>query len=1544
MTDDTGLSSVNIATGISPQEREQSNNIDTPYSKLVGVANESVILIEGIESQCLVDTGSQLTTVAESFYHDKLGHLSLRPMSEIFGEDEFVMRSAGGHSLPYLGYVEAQVVVPGIPQTIEALLLIVPDTDYKRRVPTLVGTNLLRYVNRKQILEKPRDAVLQAWQIAMESLIPEDGSAGSRVKSTKAITVEGNQFLSVQGVVHNKGRSGMVMTASSDTWLPDGLTTVPTLVAVGAKRTCRVKVLVQNTTGKKITIPAKTLLCTVQSVEVVSPSRIEIQPQPEEVQHQELTRDEFFHLFKDLNGIEDRLEVEQCERLKNLLWEWRDVFSQHDMDIGLVDAVKHRIDLIDHTPFKQRYRRIPPGMVEEVRLHIRQLLDLGIIRHSRSPYSSNVVLVRKNDGSLRMCVDFRELNRRSLRDSYDIPRIEETLDAVVDAVFFSCWDLRMGYHQMEILEEHKERTAFSLGPLGFYEFNRMPFGLAGAPANFQRAMEMCAGDLNLTELLIYLDDIISHARTFEEHMERLARLFQKLKEFGLKVSPKKSQICRPEVKYLGHVVGRDGIKADPDKISALRDWPVPKTYKELQTFLGFAGYYRKFVPAYSAMVKPLNDLMTASGDRGKRNKGRSKLPFVWEEIHSIAFQDVIHRLTNPPVLACADYSKPFELHCDASRDGLGAVLYQTRNGVKRPVAYGSKGLSRGQRNYPAHKLEFLALKWAVTEKFRDYLYGPNHFTVITDNNPLTYILTSAKLDATGHRWLAALGAYNFSIHYRPGVTHSDADGMSRKPGNSDTVEIITPTQLATISHGEDIAIGVSAIDAQPPVTVGTNLPKIDLGKCQRDDPEVGKLLRLVGKTSRLRSRHRLGKWGQYFTRLRVRDDGILVYKGREEDDQVDRLVIPVSCRNQILRGCHDMVGHPGRERMAALVKLKYFWPGLARDVFQWTDTCKNCICRKRLPERATLSSLSASEPLELVGMDYLKLEKSEGYENVLVLIDHFTKYVIAVPTKNQTARTTANAIFNHFVVHHSAPSRLHSDQGRNFESDVIKELCILLGIDKSRTTPYHPRGNGQCERMNRSLLGMLGTLAEEQKHKWKSHLPHLVHAYNCTPHSATGYSPYYLMYGRHPKLPVDHLYEETSHREVTTTHTQYAKDLEERLRVAYDVAGRAEEKAAVANKARYDKTSHGRSLSMGDKCLVKRRKENGEKLGNRWESTVHIVLDQPDPDVQVFIVEPEDKSGRRRTLHRDNLLPVPNTLLREPEAVPLIDQNTPLVSVKVVKSSNEEEQRGEAELSSSSSEDEVILEPEPRCQRTRRRRRQGGRRICRKENTWAPDTEHLWVVTENLTNHQGGVHVRLSTEQDGSILEVGEETTTNTDNAGTMEPIVEVGGEGSEVASELGSPAGSDGTDQEDTEVDGEAGNIRLVSAEPTLNDTDALMDKSEPEAEPPDKVDATSVVADSPRAEADDEAQERRYPERRRHQPDRYVPGVKVPSAGMNDESHERRYPDRRRHQPDRYEAGVKSCSCLRRLQALLPGGRGVTITDRGTFSTRGEDVMGHS
>ncbi|MCG8049377.1 MAG: RNase H-like domain-containing protein [Candidatus Thiodiazotropha endolucinida] len=722
----------------------------------------------------------------------------------------------------------------------------------------------------------------------------------------------------------------------------------------------------------------------------------------------------------------------------------------------------------------------------------------------------------------------------------------------------------------------------------------------------------------------------------------------------------KCEFFKSEVTYLGHVVSEDGIKTDPEKIRALKDWPSPKGLKDVRKFLGFAGYYRRFVRGFASIVRPLNDLLV--GNSTKKPSKRKTL-FTWEEPQQKAFDTIIEQLSSPPVLAYANYKLPFKLHTDASCSGLGAVLYQRQDGSDRVIAYASRSLKPSDRNYPANKLEFLALKWAVTDKFHDYLYGAE-FEVLTDNNPLTYILTTAKLDATGHRWVAALANYNFVITYRSGRLNLDADGLSRVNEGTETLHTVYPDVLKVIinsclvpekepSLSDNITLSkimhVQALDDLIPQDVLKTdaLSATDWARGQDTDKVLARVKTLLQRQRPPTARERASespevrRYLRDWAKLSVKN-GVLYRSAIVNGDSYEQLVVPKNVTDIIFKALHDDQGHQGRDRTLWLIKTRFFWLGMDGDISRGVELCDRCCHGKRRPvPAAELVSITTSAPMDLVCIDYLTLEPSKGgIENILVITDHFTRYSQAIPTRNQTARTTAKALFDKYFVHYGFPARLHSDKAQNFESKVIQQLCKIGGIKKTRTTPYHPMGNGQVERFNQTLLQMLRTLANSKKTDWKTYVPSLVHAYNATRHDSTGYSPFYLMFGRQPRLVIDAFLGVKPDSASGTGHTEFAKKLRTRLDFAYKRASEAAARQAERYKSYYDQGVRENQLEVGDRVLVEKVGHKGKrKIADILETEPYTVLEKPLSDIPVFKVMREDGEGRVKTLHRNQLLP-----------------------------------------------------------------------------------------------------------------------------------------------------------------------------------------------------------------------------------------------------------------------------------------------------------------
>lgn len=473
----------------------------------------------------------------------------------------------------------------------------------------------------------------------------------------------------VEGVALVSGfqdEKNVVIEYPSSSPLPGGLLVKASLVDFPQLRPHRLPVVISNESDHDIVIPAKCTIAEMSAYQIILLKEHSIANQSEAPQESPGTQSPQKPTLS-FNFGDSPVPPEWKQRITQKLQSMPDVFAHHDLDFGRTDKVRHHIKLSDESPFKLHARPIHPQDIAAVRKHIQELLDTGVIRESESLFASPIVVVRKKNGQVRLCIDYRRLNLQTIEDAYNLPKLEDTFSALNGSKWFSVLDLKSGYYQIEVEEADKPITAF-VCPLGFWEFNRMPQGVTNAPSTFQRLMERCMGDMHLKDALVFLDDVIVFSRTLEEH-ERLMKVLTRLKEFGLKLSPDKCVFFQTSVRYLGHVVSRNGVETDPGKISALKTWPVPKTLRELRSFLGFAGYYRRFVKGYSSIVKPLHNLTSGYPPPHKKSKAKltdtrqktdqyhdPKEPFggCWTPACQQAFEAVIQSLTTAPVLAFAD--------------------------------------------------------------------------------------------------------------------------------------------------------------------------------------------------------------------------------------------------------------------------------------------------------------------------------------------------------------------------------------------------------------------------------------------------------------------------------------------------------------------------------------------------------------------------------------------------------------------------------------------------------------------------------------------------------------------------------------------------------------------------------------------------------------------------------------------------------------------------------------------------------------------------
>ena len=1011
------------------------------------------------------------------------------------------------------------------------------------------------------------------------------------------------------------------------------------------------------------------------------------------------TKDPDFDFKKELERLPFELNIgdapltrDQQARLIDVIYSHTEVFSLFDGDLGFCDVLKHSIPTTTDKPVYLPHRQIPVQLQSEVRKCLDNWLKQGIIRPSKSPYASQVVIVRKKTGEIRLCVDFRKLNAISIRDSFPLPRVEEALQAVQAAVWFSSFDLAQGYLQMAMEEEDIEKTAFRAGSSGLYEFTRMPFGLTNAGASFCRLMEMCIGDQQYVTLLFYLDDICIFAETADQMLDRIEFVFSRLKEFNLKIKPKKSHFFQTSVTFLGHILSADGVSPNPEKVAKIKDWPTPKTPKEVHSFVGLASYYRRFIPNFAKWAGPLHALIVPASFKQKIRRGemkKSDLPeFQWTPACQEGFNQLKKALTEAPVLAYPDYSKPFILETDASLKGLGAVLSQKGDDNEiRVIAYASRSLrpsEKSMRDYSSAKIELMALKWSVCDKFKDYLLG-SKFTVFTDNNPLCYI-KSSKLGAAQIRWLSELALYDFDIVYRTGKSNLVADALSRRPEveeeierevlpESDDEEWIAVSyqveeqggRISSMEFNQVISelVGGTKIDKKlkdriqvtdvakeklngNTIEVATGMVSLfdsitpkEMAEFQRQDNQIAPIFTYVKQDQKPSKKVTYQIRSKLARKLALQWDRLILKQGVLHrlyifnEMEYHQLVLPQRYHRKVLTALHDHMGHQGIDRTLDLLRERVYWPSMAKDAQDWVTNCRRCqIARGDYNQpKPKIGHLEAHNPLDLVCLDFTKIDPSKtGKENVLVITDAFTKFSLAVCTPNQTAKTVAKILVEKWFHVYGVPTRIHSDQGRCFDSNIIKALCKMYGVEQSFTSPYNPRGNAFCERFNRTLFGLLKTLKSEEKADWPSHLPALVFAYNATPHASTGYQPYQLMFGRRAPAPCDNwLGLRAYNDDKSITRIDWVdQQLEQLLH-----ANKRAQKNIKATNAKNRKAAGGKDLiiPVGNLVLLRDHPEGRNKIQDNNKDQIYIVTGHHD-NRNAYFVKPLGSKCQPKQVNR----------------------------------------------------------------------------------------------------------------------------------------------------------------------------------------------------------------------------------------------------------------------------------------------------------------------
>ncbi|KAJ1703891.1 hypothetical protein LUZ63_003670 [Rhynchospora breviuscula] len=730
-----------------------------------------------------------------------------------------------------------------------------------------------------------------------------------------------------------------------------------------------------------------------------------------------------------------------------------------------VRSIDHQIPLkSDALPVNIRPYRFSHFQKLEIEKIVEELLVSGYIRASTSPFASPILLVKKKDQTWRLCVDYRKLNDNTIKNKFPIPIIDDLLDELHGAKFFSKIDLKSGYHQIRMFESDIIKTAFRTH-MGHYEFTVMPFGLTNAPATFQALMNSIFKPHLRKFILVFFDDILIYSTSLEEHKQHLSIALQLLLDNKLFAKLSKCVFGAREVEYLGHIISETGVATDPSKVLAMTDWPTPKTVKQLRGFLGLTGYYRKFIKGYGMISRPLTDLL-------------KKDAFFWNDTAQLAFQQLKSAMSQAPVLALPDFTKQFVIETDASQHGIGAVLMQE----KRPIAFFSKGLGYKNQGLSTYEKELLALVSAVT-KWKHYLLG-NTFVIRTDHISLKHLLEQRVNTAMQHKSLSKLLGLHYTIEYKKGASNVVADALSRREGQNGPSDDI-PSELCMVS--EIVPHWITEL----------------LASYENDDWIMGLKKKMLAGTT---DSHHL-----------TEHQGIVRYKGR--------MCIGAAhdWRDKLLHEFHNsnMGGHSGSLVTYKRLKALFYWPAMKEQVMEFIRRCETCQLTK--PEHISIPGLLQPLPIppeawNSIGMDFITgLPKSEGKEVLLIVVDRLTKYGHFLPLAHPyTASSVAQLFLENIYKLHGLPVSIVSDRDPVFTSQFWKELMRKLGIQLNMSTSYHPQTDGQVERVNQCVETYLRSMVFQQQKKWVKWVPLAEYWYNTNFHSSLHTTPFKALYGYDP--------------------------------------------------------------------------------------------------------------------------------------------------------------------------------------------------------------------------------------------------------------------------------------------------------------------------------------------------------------------------------------------------------------------------------------------
>ena len=846
----------------------------------------------------------------------------------------------------------------------------------------------------------------------------------------------------------------------------------------------------------------------------------------------------------------------------------------------------HSISLKSRLPHKDKVRRIPRKWCDATDQQVNEMLENNIIQESNSPYSSNPLMVTKKDGCKRFCVDFRTLNANTIKDTYPLPNVDDMLDQFWDCKFFTQLDLASGYWGIPMHPEDIEKTAF-VAPKGKYEFLVMPFGLVNAQATFQRSMDKMVIRLRnegTEDVDAYVDNIIIYSKTFEEHSHTLDRVLSLADEANLSLRADKCEFAKPEIEFLGFLINGHDIRPTPANVAKVKGFPSPTTRKKLQSFLGVANFNRRFIKDYSKIVQPLSAMTS------------SKKKFEWGIEQENAFQRIKECISQAPALRLADWSKEFHIQTDASDISVGAVLFQQGDkGERYPLAYHSKTLDSTEKKWSATEKELFGIvsasrKWAP--------YCSNSVIFHTDHQPLKYIRKQKDPRGKLARWLIELENYDYRVEYVPGKDNVEADYLSRIEIPDDKEELESTQEKSCVYFNEEV------------------LPTLEIiRRHQQEDSQVKDAMIQLATSNKIET-------GIYKSYANLNVANGIIWKG-------DRILIPKTLQTKVMQEYHGQY-HPGVENTTLLLKTRFYWRGMEKSIKDFVGTCRTCIQTKvSKVQRSETQIPETPNCRERLCIDIACMPKSNREKSyILQMIDANSKFVATAALDDQQAETIRKVLWPKWFSYFGIPRSLLSDQGKNVDGKVIRDLCKRLNIIKMHSSPYHPEGNGSTERSIGSVKGIIRAMCQSRgvaAVDWDLLLDEATLAYNNTVNKSTGYSPFKSMFGHEAVLPLDNVCG------IAPSGEQVPPAL---VRLN---AEKNREEAQQDYKKRLDGKLNTQFLEVGQEVLLKRTFGDYPKISVKWKEDAkgfpYIIVKRIGP-VNYAI---RNSSGLEKVYHRNML-------------------------------------------------------------------------------------------------------------------------------------------------------------------------------------------------------------------------------------------------------------------------------------------------------------------